>query len=142
MAGLKDCHYAGGCDLVASPDIGISLWRGDVLVVPCRPRLDQRPRRMNDDEVPFAAMRHGPAGERVRRMSPPAPGPNTHIQKLWEDGDHLLVRRSNNDASADMSSTLAGCGANAGDRRKKALGSLTRITRQALHSKSQARFCF
>ena len=35
-----------------------------------------------------------------------------------------------------------GCGANAGDRRKKALGSLTRITRQALHSKSQARFCF
>src|ERR1700722_20896159 len=31
-----------------------------------------------------------------------------------------------------------GCGANAGDRRKKALGSLTRITRQALHSKSQA----
>ena len=36
----------------------------------------------------------------------------------------------------------AGCGANAGDRRKKALGSLTRITRQALHSKSQARFCF
>jgi hypothetical protein len=37
---------------------------------------------------------------------------------------------------------LGGCGANAGDRRKKALGSLTRITRQALHSKSQARFCF
>ena len=35
-----------------------------------------------------------------------------------------------------------GCGANAGDRRKKALGSLTRITRQALHSKSQVRFCF
>jgi SAM domain (Sterile alpha motif) len=35
-----------------------------------------------------------------------------------------------------------GCGANAGDRHKKALGSLTRITRQALHSKSQARFCF
>ena len=44
--------------------------------------------------------------------------------------------------SSRESGRRAGCGANAGDRRKKALGSLTRITRQALHSKSQARFCF
>ena len=42
----------------------------------------------------------------------------------------------------EFHTSFTGCGANAGDRRKKALGSLTRITRQALHSKSQARFCF
>ena len=42
----------------------------------------------------------------------------------------------------ELEDKFEGCGANAGDRRKKALGSLTRITRQALHSKSQARFCF
>ena len=40
-------------------------------------------------------------------MSPPAPDRNTHVQVLREDGDHVLIRRSHNDDSADMSSTLA-----------------------------------
>jgi hypothetical protein len=34
VAGLKDRPYVGGCYLVASSSIGISLWRGDALVVP------------------------------------------------------------------------------------------------------------
>jgi PAS domain S-box-containing protein len=61
---------------------------------------------MNDDEVPLAAS-GGLPGERVRRMSPPAPDRSSHVQILWEDSDQVLIRRSRNDESAGTSSTLA-----------------------------------
>jgi hypothetical protein len=53
-----------------------------------------------------------------------------------------VLERRRRGGSLQQDGVDDGCGANAGDQRKKALGSLTRITRQALHSKSQARFCF
>jgi serine/threonine protein kinase len=40
-------------------------------------------------------------------MSPPAADRSPHVQILWEDNDHVLVRRWHNDGEADTGTTLA-----------------------------------